>query len=137
MQSSFSRRALLVSGTGLVTASVAGPVIGAAEATAANSTNPARARLEAIVDLYIRALLAHDPSLAPFSRDAAFSENDQRLQLGDASWRTFERFGRYRHYFADPDNGDVGLIANAYEAGSGCVFVLRLKVRDGQITQAE
>lgn len=97
-----------------------------------------RAELEAICDRYVQALVAHDPSQAPFAANARFAENDVILPLGEASWRTFERFGRYRHYFADPQNGEVGLIANAYEMGGGCVFVLRVKVDDDKrITEAE
>jgi len=137
MQANFSRRTLLLSGTGLVAGTVAGAALAATSTTSATKSGTPRAELEAITDRYIKALLAHDPALAPFAPSAVFSENDQRLALGEASWRTFERFGRYRHYFADPDNGDAGLIANAYETGSGCVFVLRLKVRDGLITEAE
>ena len=133
MQANVSRRALLLSSTGLV----AGAALAAPATPDVASPGTDRAKLEAVVDLYIRALVAHNPSIAPFARDALFSENDQRLALGEASWRTFERFGRYRHYFADPENGDVGVIANAYESGGGCVFVLRLKVREGLIVEAE
>lgn len=133
MKAGIERRELLLGGAGLVGGSMLSP----GTATAAVPASTDRARLEAIADLYVKALLAHDPKVAPFAPGAVFAENDQRLPLGAASWKTFERFGRYRHYFADPDNGEIGLIANAWEYGGGVVFVLRLKVRDGRIVEAE
>jgi hypothetical protein len=96
-----------------------------------------RAELEGFLSRYLEALLAHDPSRAPFAPDAVFSENDVRLPLGSASWKTIERAGRYRHYFADPQSGEAGLIANLYENGNGCILVLRLRIHDRQIVEAE
>ncbi|MEI9851331.1 MAG: hypothetical protein WDN24_11375 [Sphingomonas sp.] len=96
-----------------------------------------RAALEAIVDSYLDALVAGDPGRAPFAADAAFAENGQRLALGTAAWRTIEALGRYRHVFADPDRGDVGVIANVVERGAGAILIVRLKVADGAIVEAE
>src|SRR5262245_57968173 len=80
-----------------------------------------RRQLEGFIDRYLDALVAHDPRLAPFSPDAVFAENDVLLPLGTASWKTIERLGRYRHYFADPQNGDAGIIATVFENGSGSI----------------
>ena len=96
-----------------------------------------REYLENMAARYLEALVSGDPARAPFSDDALFSENDQRLPLGEASWRTIDRLGRYRHYYADPELGRVGLIANIYENGSGCILVLRLIVKDRFIVDAE
>ncbi len=96
-----------------------------------------RAFLENLGEQYLEALVAHNPSALPFSENVIFAENNQKLQLGDASWRTIDRLGRYRHYFADPETGQVGLIANIYENGSGCIIVLRLKVENNLIVEAE
>ena len=96
-----------------------------------------RAELEGFINRYLDALIAHDPTRAPFAADAVFAENDVRLPLGSASWKTLDRLGRYRHYFCDPQNGDAGLIANVYENGLGAILVLRLKIRDRHIVEAE
>ncbi len=97
-----------------------------------------RAELEAICDAYCNALVAGDPSRAPFHPDCTFAENDQVIPLGEAAWKTTTRFGAYRHYYADPQHGEVGLVANSYEMGGGTVFVLRLKVNaDHRIIEAE
>lgn len=96
-----------------------------------------RAFLERMGEQYLEALAAHDPSRVPLSDKLIFAENDQRLQPGDAAWRTIDRLGRYRHFFADPETGQLGLIANVYENGAGCLLVLRLKVENSQIVEAE
>jgi len=96
-----------------------------------------RAYLERMAERYLEALVSSNPKNAPFSADAIFSENNQRLPLGEASWCTIDRLGRYRHYYADPENGRVGVIANVYENGSGCILVLRLIMKDHLIIDAE
>jgi hypothetical protein len=131
---------MLLGGAGLVGSALAISTKAKSAEKLSGTTAPkfSRAQLEGIADLYVKAMLAHDPSIAPFAANAVFAENDQILPLGQASWKTFVRFGRYRHYFADLENGEVGLIANPYEIGGGCVFVLRLKVDDrAKIVEAE
>ncbi|MCB2065201.1 MAG: hypothetical protein KDE15_01015 [Erythrobacter sp.] len=139
------RRSLLVGSAAAAAGAVANPV--AARAAPMASAEPwvdetpvvaTRAELEAICDAYCNALVAHDPAQAPFHPDCTFAENDQVLPLGEAAWKTTTRFGSYRHYYADPQHGEVGLVANSYEMGGGCVFVLRLKVdADHRIVEAE
>jgi hypothetical protein len=96
-----------------------------------------REYLEYMAERYLEALVKGNPARAPFSDNAVFSENNQRLPLGEASWRTIDRLGRYRHYYADPEKGRVGLIANIYENDTGCILVLRLVVKDSLIVDAE
>ena len=47
-----------------------------------------RACLEGIVDRWLDAFVKHDPTLAPLAANVKFTENGQRLALGDGSWRT-------------------------------------------------
>src|SRR5580700_7272470 len=60
-----------------------------------------RACLERIVDQYLDAMLAHDPHKAPFASDVKFTENGQKLELGDGLWRTFTAKGTYRMLVED------------------------------------
>ncbi len=137
------RRQLLAGGTALTLAGLAasaGTPAAEARYDIARSGKAAlytRAELEGFINRYLEALVAHDPKRAPFASDAVFAENAVRLPLGSASWKTLDRMGRYRHYFADPQNGDAGLIATVYENGKGAILVLRLKIRDKQIIEAE
>ncbi|WAT17417.1 hypothetical protein OZN62_10855 [Aurantiacibacter sp. MUD11] len=140
-----ARRSLLVGGAAAAAGAVTGPAM--AQGSASSSAEPwveetpivaTREQLEAICDAYCAALVAGDPARAPFHPECIFAENDQVLPLGEAAWKTTTRFGSYKHYYADPQHGEVGLVANSYEQGGGCVFVLRLKVdADHRITEAE
>lgn len=152
LERKLDRRALMIgAGKTAVTATVAGALAGFQAATAApehtaqqdttgNPTTPPlyqRSFLEGIMDKYLDALAAGDPSRAPFAPGAIFAENNQQLPLGEASWQTIKRFGRYRHYFCEPENGRVGVIANAYENGAGCILVVTLILKDRLISAAE
>ncbi|MCC7462942.1 MAG: hypothetical protein IT480_10840 [Gammaproteobacteria bacterium] len=106
-------------------------------APAAPAGSHDRAGLERMIDTYLAALVAHDPSRAPFVREALFADNDQRLPLGDGSWQTIERLGRYRHYFAEPENALAGVIANAVENGQGVILIATLKMQGDEIAWAE
>lgn len=119
----------------LAAADAASPTSGAA--SNAKDTAAVRADLEAKIDAYLEALVANDPGRAPFAPDVVFAENDQALTLGEASWRTINRLGRYRHYFADPETGHAAVIANSYDGAGGGVLVLRIRVENGLIKEAD
>ena len=152
LDTKLDRRALMmVAGKTAVTATVAGALAGINTAAAVQAqasrqgetTVPSpgalydRAFLEGMIDKYLDALAAGDPSRAPFTQGPIFAENNQQLSLGDASWQTINRFGRYRHYFCEPENGRVGVIANAYEHDVGCILVVTLILENGLISAAE
>ena len=44
--------------------------------------------LNQFVDQYLDALVAHDPSKLPVTKTVKFTEDGQRLELGDGFWRT-------------------------------------------------
>ena len=132
--------AVLLSGT--ATTLIARPAAAAGDSPTAPPSPglPApydRAYLERMLDTYLDALAAHDPTRAPFAADAIFADSDQRLPLGAGTWRTIERLGRYRHHFAEPENGLAGLIANAVENGRGCILIVTLKMQGHEIAYAE
>src|SRR4030095_8462433 len=54
-----------------------------------------RACLERALDDYIDALVARQPARVRVSPSAKFTENGQRLELGDGLWRTLTGRGRY------------------------------------------
>lgn len=93
--------------------------------------------LEGFVNSYLEALAARDPSLLPLADDVIFVENQQVLQLGDGLWRTVTGLGRYRHYFADPEMGQAGLIGVVEESGRKIIFDLRLAIEEGKIREIE
>jgi hypothetical protein len=96
-----------------------------------------RAFLEGIIDQYLAALVAHDPSYLPLAKTVKFAENDQVLELGDALWATVSGLGTYKLTFADTQAGQVGLLGTIRENGRPVILALRLKVEGRLITEVE
>jgi hypothetical protein len=96
-----------------------------------------RACLESFVDKYLDAMIAHDPSKAPFARGVKFTENGQRLELGDGLWNTMTGKGTYRLFVTDVEAQQVAFLGSITEANAGAVIGLRLQIRNNQITEAE
>ncbi len=96
-----------------------------------------RACLEAITLRYLEAMQAHDPSKAPLAANVKYTQDNVPLQIGDALWATMSGLGNYRHYFADPERGDVGCICVIYENDIAGILIVRLKVENHMITEAE
>ena len=117
-----------------------GTILCAANALAAQTSPPSmtcdRACLKGVIDQYLNALVAHDPTRAPLAPDARFAQDNQPLHVGEALWLTASGLGTYKHYFTDPELGDAGLIGVIYENGVGAIIVLHLKVEKRQITEA-
>jgi hypothetical protein len=96
-----------------------------------------RACLEGVVNQYLAAVVAHDPSRVPLSKDVMYTENSQVLEVGDGFWKTASGIGNYRHYFADPEFGQVAFMGTMREADSLLLFSLRLRIELGRITEIE
>ncbi len=96
-----------------------------------------RSCLEGFVDRYLDAVLAHDPKGAPLSHDVKFTENGQKLELGDGLWRTLSAKGTYRMFVTDPKAGQVTFLGSIKEADTPAMLALHLTVRGGQITAVE
>lgn len=106
-----------------------------AGAAAAQSCD--RACLDGFVNQYLDAVVAHDPSRLPVTQYVKFTENGQRLELGDGFWRTATARGPYKLYIEDPQEGEVGFFGTMYEAGQPVILALRLRVYDHKISQVE
>ena len=101
-----------------------------------------RACLEGLVEQYLDAAIAHDPSLLPLSEDVKFTENGVRLPLPDAHWKIMTGKGKYRLFVTDPDAGQVACIATIREEGPTeegvhSQFAIRLRVKNRRITEIE
>ncbi|HET9272438.1 MAG TPA: hypothetical protein VFO31_29880 [Vicinamibacterales bacterium] len=96
-----------------------------------------RTCLEGVVDRYLEALVAHDPFSLPLAPAVAFSENTQRLPIGDGLWNTATGLGEYRLYVSDPEGGQVGFFGTVLENGGLVALALRLKLENQRITEIE
>ena len=119
---------------GLFTGNLMGTIAVAAGSAEAQCD---RQCLESFIDQYLTALAKNDPTGLPLADNVVFVENDQRLQLGDGTWRTITGLGKYRHYFADPTTGQVAVMTTLRENDSPIMFDLRLRIFDNKIAEIE
>jgi hypothetical protein len=106
-------------------------------ANAADTASCDRKCLQGIADRYLSALVAHDPSKAPLASNVHITENGQSLGTEHGLWKTAAADSTFRLYFADPQQGAVGFIGLVMENDSPVPVSLRLKVLNGQVTEAE
>jgi hypothetical protein len=107
------------------------------DAASSSSTSCDRACLEGFVDKYLGAMIAHDPRRAPFASDVKFTENGQKLELGDGLWRTITAKGTYRMFVADVESGHVAFLGSIIEDDTPAMLALHLRIRKGRISAAE
>jgi hypothetical protein len=96
-----------------------------------------RACLEDVMNQYLAAVVARDPKRLPLSEDVMYTENDQVLEVGDGFWKTAAGLGNYKHYFADPEMGQVAFMGTMQEAGAALLLSVRLRIELGRITEIE
>jgi hypothetical protein len=93
--------------------------------------------LTGFIDKYFAALAANDAHSVPLARDAKITQNGKAVSLGRTFWETAGQ-PVYRWDIVDEQRGDTGteaVIGNA--DGSKTMFMLRLKVAGGEITEIE
>lgn len=102
-----------------------------------------RACLEGFVDRYLDAVAANQPASVPLSPNVRFTEDGQRLLIGDGLWNTMKARGKYRLFVTDVPAGQVAFLGTIQEDHreadkfNGSLIALRLRVAGGQITEIE
>ena len=91
------------------------PLLLAAPLAAQTSGPCDRACLEGTVDRFLDAFVKHDPARRRWPRNVKFTENGQRLNVGDGSWRTMVGKGTYRLFVSDPAGRPVAFIGTLRE----------------------
>ncbi len=109
---------------------------GGANAAAAQ-TGCDRACLDGFVNRYLDALAANNPSSLPVTANVKFTEDGQRLNLGDGLWNTCTGRGTYKFYMEDPQAGEVAFFGTMREAGEPIILALRLKIEHRKIAEIE
>ncbi len=103
---------------------------GSAAATAAE-TFCNRDCLAGMMSTYLQALLKHDASLLPVTRNVKYTENGVRLAMGDGLWQTAAAAPTYRLDVIDEEAEQVGLLGRISENGNNNWYAVRLKVEPG------
>jgi len=96
-----------------------------------------RACLIGVVHSYLDALRHKDRGLAPFAKHARYVENDVEMPLGEGLWGSVGGVSATGLEVADPATGNAAWFGTVEEHGQGAFLALRLKVAEGQITEAE
>jgi hypothetical protein len=97
-----------------------------------------RSCYDRLVDDYLAALVAHDPSRVAFAADARFVENIKATKIGDGLWKTASAAPTtFKIYVPDPVSGQVGFMGVMQEGGKPILLGLRLQVFEGHVIQAE
>ncbi len=97
-----------------------------------------RACLKSMIDQYVSALIAHDPSHLPVAADVKFTENLVPLKFGEQGlWKTADGRRDFNIYALDPARGDAVWIGIIRENGKAVMVAFRLKVEDQKITEVE
>jgi hypothetical protein len=115
---------------------------GAGQVLAAQSACD-RACLEGFVDRYLDAVTVNQPSQASLSPNVRFTEDGQRLLIGDGLWNTMKGKGAYRLFVTDVPAGSVTFLGTIQEDHreadkfNGALLALRLRVQNMQITEIE
>lgn len=96
-----------------------------------------RACLTGFVDSYFRALFAHDASALPQASHARITENGAEKKLADTFWDGAAGTV-YRFDIVNTRRGDTGTEAVIRNSdGSKTMYMLRLRVQHGAITEIE
>jgi hypothetical protein len=121
---------LYVAAAGLLTLAAANAANAAQAAAAACD----RACLEGMVERYFDAVTASNPAAVPLSPNVRFTEDGQRLLIGDGLWNTMKGKGNYRLFVTDVPAGQVTVLATIQEDHreaanfNGSLISLRLRV---------
>lgn len=111
--------------------------LAAALPAAAQNARCDRACLESLADRYVAAVAAHAPARLPLAAAVKFTENGQRLPVGDGLWNTATAAGGYALHIADVERGQSVLMGTIREADVPTILVLRLAVVEREITEIE
>jgi hypothetical protein len=108
-----------------------------ATASAADSSACDRECLHGVMDQYLAALVAHQPEKITTTADVKFTENSNRMKLGDGLWQTIGSLGTFKLYVEDPQTQQVAFYGTVKENGATALLGVRLKQRARHVSEVE
>lgn len=94
--------------------------------------------LTGIVNNYLAALVAHNPSAVPLAPNVEFVENLKDLKPGEGLWKTASALPTtFKIYVPDQVSEQVGFMGVMKANNKPIILALRLKTEDGKIVAAE
>ena len=96
-----------------------------------------RSCLSGLADLYMDALVAHDPSRLPWAKIVRYTENSVPMDVGEGQWSTVTGKSNDPIEVADPEAGSVAWLGSVLEHGDPAYYGMRMKVQDRRISEVE
>ena len=127
---------LLLGSSAFGAATAPAPAAAAKAAPAKKADYCDRECLKGVMEKYLAAMVAHDPSKAPFAKNALYAENEIFLKMPDGIWRTATSVGKYRVWVVEPGR-DVAVYVDATENGLPFHLAVRLKMSGRTIVGSE
>jgi len=93
--------------------------------------------LRGTITQYLNAMVAHTPGSLAVSDKVRFTEDTVTMKLGEGLWKNASGIGAYRQDILDVRQGTAASQVIVEESGMPVMLVLRLKVVDRKITEAE
>lgn len=122
------------------------------EENSTSSVQCNRQCLEDTVDQYLEAMVAHDPSMAPFAENVRFTENAKDIHpkvSPEGLWAEATALTDYKFYVADPQAGQIAFVGvvetlvqetreeEIVEVERPVILSMRLKIENERITESE
>ena len=98
-----------------------------------------RTCLRTVTDQYLKALLAHNPALAPMDSKVRYTENAATVITGDGIWKTASSLREHQQYYQDAMTGNALFRGVLNETGvdTPAIVAIRIKAPAGKITEVE
>lgn len=96
-----------------------------------------RGCLRMALDVYLQAVVQHQPSAANLSPGYRETQNSVVKRPGAGIWESATALGKLQRRFIDAVTGEAGYFGTIDEAGGPAIVSLRLKVENNKVTEAE
>jgi len=96
-----------------------------------------RACLKSSLELYLQAIVKHDPQAAPLFLGYRHTENAMLVKLGEGAWKSITSIGKVDRRYYDPVSGQAAFFGVLNEGAEPTVTTVRIRVEDRKITEGE
>lgn len=96
-----------------------------------------RACLNTMLDRFLAAVIAKDPSRAPLAIGFRQTQNSVLTPVGAGAWKTLTALGPVQRRYLDPMTGNADFFGVVIDNGQPAVVSIRIHVDGGRITEGE
>lgn len=118
----------------VVSAFTCAALLGAGSASAATCD---RGCLRQALDVYLMAVVTHNPGAAHLSPGYRETQNSIVKRPGAGIWQSATALGKLQRRYIDAVTGQAGYFGTIDEAAGPAIVTVRLKVENGNVTEAE